>query len=508
MRVTLKAEICLGIMICMLSVCGLAVAEAEKAVDRQDKPNIVLIYGDDVGAMDIGFSGGRACPTPNLDKFAAQGIIFTDSYSMTATCAPSRMSLLSGQYPTSFGRYTVHGQAAPGDPRYMRLIPPSKESRDFSKFPTFADALKTAGYRTAVMGKWHLKGKGCDPTEMGFDVDVGSADGAGNSGQRDGYHSPYDYPPGIKQDKSGEYLTNRLTDEAIKFITDNRERPFMLYLPYYTIHTPYEAREDLLAKAKALNQERGKDYGYSPENISMVMALDENAGRLINKIDELGLGENTLIIFSGDNGTYGDNPEKTEPLRNSKSSFFEGGVRVPMCVRWTGHIKSGQVDKTPVAQIDYFPTFLALSGAKAPAKSNLDGVNLLPLMLGQEKLPERSIFWHFPLYHGGNGGASAKNTGDNQLYGTIPGSSIRRGKWKLMEFFGTGNIELYNLEDDIGETRNLAKENPEVVSGLLAELHNWQKETDAPIATEKNPEFDAAALQAAIDAPQKKKKRK
>ncbi len=470
------------------------------------KPNIVLIYGDDVGAMDVGFSGGRACPTPNLDKLAGQGIVFTDAYSMTATCAPSRMSLVTGQYPTRFGRFTVHGNRTPGDPAHMRLIPPPRNSLFSEDFPTFADALKTVGYTTAVMGKWHMSK--CDPENMGFDVNIGGS-GIGNPGVagHKGYHSPYDFQPGLKQDKPGEYLTDRLTDEAIKFVAANRERPFLLYLSYYTIHTPLQPREDLLAKAKTLVKERGMDYGYSPEMIGMIMALDENVGRLVDKIDELGLDENTLIIFTGDNGSYSTNSVKTEPLRNAKSSFYEGGIRVPMCTRWTGHINFGQIDKTPVAQIDYFPTFLALSGAKAPAASKLDGVNLLPLMLGQEKLPDRPIYWHFPVYKGGIALGTAKNTGDNPLYATIPGSSIRRGKWKLMEFFGTGNIELYNLEADIGEKRNLAKENPEIASKLLAELHAWQKATNAPIATEKNPKFDAAALQAAIDAAKKKRKK-
>ena len=380
----------------------------------------------------------------------------------------------------------------------MRLIPPPRKQTFSEDFPTFADALGIVGYTTAIMGKWHISG--CKPENMGFEVNIGGS-GIGNPGIGDrGYHSPYDFPPGLRQEQPGEYLTDRLTEEAIEFIAANRSQPFLLYLPYYTIHTPLQPREDLLVKAKALNKKRGMDYGYSPEMLAMIMALDENVGRLVDEIDKLGLGENTLIVFSGDNGSYCTNAEKNTPLRNAKSSFYEGGVRVPMCVRWTERIKPGQIDKTPVAQIDYFPTFLAVSGAKAPAASKLDGANLLPLMLGQEKLPDRPIYWHFPIYKGWPAGVKGQNTADNLMYAVTPGSSIRRGKWKLMEFFGTGTIELYNLEADISEKRNLAKENPEIVARLLAELRAWQDATKAPIATEKNPAFDAAALQAAIAA--------
>jgi len=487
--------VCLGVV--AAAVPGFLKGTARGDNTSAGKPNIVLIYGDDVGAMDIGFSGGRACPTPNLDKLAGQGIIFTDAYSMAATCTPSRMSLITGQYPTRFGRFTVHGKIDPGDPAHMRLVPSPKQNRFSEDFPTFAGALKTVNYTTAIMGKWHISQ--CKPENMGFDINIGGS-GIGNPGIGDrGYHSPYDFPPDLKQDQPGEYLTDRLTDEAIKFIVANRVRSFLLYLPYYTIHTPLQPREDLLAKAKALIKERGNDFGYTPEMIGMVMALDENVGRLVDKIDDLGLGENTLIIFTGDNGSYCTNAEKNAPLRNCKSSFYEGGVRVPMCARLTGRIKPGQISKTPVAQIDYFPTFLAVSGAKAPAETKLDGVNLLPIMFEQKKVSERSLFWHFLIYKGWKPGVKGQNTNDNLMYAVTPGSSIRRGKWKLMEFFNTSNIELYDLETDISEKQNLAKENPEIASRLLAELHAWQKATNAPIVTEKNPKFDAAALQAAID---------
>ncbi len=427
------------------------------------RSNIVFIFIDDLGYKDLGCYGSRYYETPHIDKLAGQGMRFTSAYSNAPNCAPTRACLISGQYTPRHGVYTVNSPER-GKARLRKLIPIKNKTNLDSKVVTIAQALKAAGYRTACIGKWHLGDKPpYRPEDRGFDVVFRRT--------RRSHFMP-----------DGRYLTDVLTDESLKFMEQNRDKPFFLYLSHHTVHTPIQAKEELIEKYKQKKPVGGHN---NPAYAAMIESMDQSVGAVCAKLDELKLSDNTIVFFFSDNGGYA-NATSMVPLRGSKGMLYEGGIRVPMIARWPGRIKPGISCDVPVIGIDFYPTFLEIAGATKPAGYVLDGVSLVPLLTRRENLKRKAIFWHFPAY--------LEPYNDSQWpWRTTPASAIRHGDWKLIEFFEDGNIELYNLKNDISETKNLVKTNPEKTKELHMMLVEWRKSINAPVPTEKNPRYDPAA---------------
>jgi arylsulfatase A-like enzyme len=441
-------------------------------------PNILFIYIDDLGWKDVGFMGTDFYETPNLDKLAAGGMIFSDAYAGAANCAPSRACLLSGQYSPRHEIYNV-GTEARGNPKYRHLkhIPGTSTLRPEIK--TWAQCAKDAGYATATMGKWHLSD---DPLPYGFDINIGGTHGGGPP---KGYFPPHGKAPGLAVAPKGEYLTDRLSDEGVKFITANKDNPWLLYLTHFAVHTPLEAKKDDVAYFS--KKTPGKLHNHAVM-AGMIKSVDDGIGKLVAALDELGIRKNTAIIFYSDNGGYGP-ATSMAPLKGYKGTYYEGGIRVPFCVNWPKVVEPGGKCAEPITAVDLLPTFCEMTGAPLPDKQPVDGKSLVPLFKG-ESLGQRAIFWHFPAYLQNYARFDQQR---DPLFRSRPCSVIRDGDWKLHEYFEDGGLELYNLADDIGETKNLAESNPEKTRELHEKLKEWRTATKAPIPTEKNPEFDAEA---------------
>jgi len=434
----------------------------QKSNKNTKKPNIIFILIDDMGYKDLGCYGSKYYETPNIDKLASQGMLFTDAYTCGPNCAPTRASLMSGQYTPRHGVLTVNNSAR--NPAHLRKLIPIPSIRTLDpKIVTIAEAIKPAGYINACIGKWHL---GNDPQfgpqGQGFDVNAG----AYQAGMPRSYFSPY-HNPKLKDGPKGEYLTDRLTDEALKFIEANKNKPFFLYLPHYAVHTPLEAKKKKIEKYKA---KQGSNGQKNPTYAAMIESLDEGIGRILSRLDELGLKENTLLIVSSDNGGVGGYRElgikgrqitSNAPLRGGKGMLYEGGIRVPMIVRWPGTVKPGTRCKTPVISVDFYPILLEITGTQTPSGQILDGRSIVPLLKQTNGLNRQAVFWHFPAYLQGKG----------ETWRTTPVGVVRKGDWKLLEFFEDDRLELYNLRDDISEKHNLAKQKPQIT----AELHNLLK---------------------------------
>ncbi len=442
-------------------------------------PNIVLIVADDLGWRDVGFMGSSYYETPSMDQLASEGMVFGQAYASAANCAPSRASLMSGQYSTAHGIYTV-GSSERGDSRFRRIIPSENITTLRSDFRTLAEALKDAGYITASIGKWHL---GEDPRYQGFDVNVGGS----HRGHPGSYFAPYRGP--VLEAPAGEYLTDRLTEEALGFIRQYRRQPFFLYLPYYAVHTPIQAKDSLEQKY------REKDSHSCQDNAAyagMVDNLDRCMGLLLEELDQLGLRENTLVIFTSDNGGIRD-ISCQDPLRAGKGSYYEGGIRVPLVFSWPGKIAAGTRKEDPVINLDFYPTLMELTEQNADPE--LDGLSLWPLLSGKGKFPQRSLFFHFPVYL--QAYRPGYDDGRDPLFRTRPGSVIRKGEWKLHHYYEDGETELYKLDNDPGERNNLVNEFPEKREELLDLLKKWLKGEQASIEFTSNPEFDESFLKEA-----------
>jgi len=442
------------------------------------KPNFVFIFIDDMGWKDLGFMGSRYYETPNIDKLAGEGVVFTNAYSNAPNCAPTRACLMSGQYTPRHGIYTV-GTSERGQSKLRKLIPtPNKMNLD-SKVVTIPDALRQGGYTSACIGKWHLGSKSpYRPVDRGFDV-------------------AFERNHGGHFSKEGDYLTDRLTDEAIKFIDANKDGPFFLYLPHHAVHTPIQAKERLIEKYK---KKEPTDAHNNPTYAAMIESVDQSVGRIMAKLDEPALRNNTVVFFFSDNGGYA-NATSMVPLRGSKGMLYEGGIRVPMIVRWPGVTRSGGVCEEPVIGIDFYPTMLEMAGVRQPSGHILDGLSIVPLLRGKGTLNRKAIFWHFPAYLEGY-------NEEQWPWRTTPTGAIRQGDFKLIEYFEDGKIELYNLKDDLGEKKDLAGTMPDKAEELHRMLIEWRKSVDAPVPAEKNPQYDPAAMAAGRPAAKAAKKRK
>jgi len=432
------------------------------------KLNVVVIMADDLGWADLGCYGSKYHRTPNLDRFAEGAVRFTHGYAAAPVCSPTRAALLTGKHPARLNITDwLPGRPYSAD---QRLIAPVLADRLPAEEKTIAQILKADGYVTGLFGKWHLGGNGAEPDKYGFDVNVGGD----HTGTAVSYFAPYQdkngrFMPGLEKAPEGEYLTDRLTIEAEKFIESNRDKPFFLYMPHYTVHLPLKAKPELIAKYKPGNVGAQGNPIYA----AMLESLDESVGRILKKLDDLKLADHTLVIFTSDNGgvsalTQGMPPTSNLPLREGKGFLYEGGLRVPLIVRLPGVTKAGAANAEPVCLIDLLPTILAACGIKN--EEPRDGISLLPMLKG-EPLTRDFLAWHYPHYHNG-----------------MPGAAIRSGDWKLIEYYENGRKELFDLKKSPNESQNLAESQPEMVKMLSNKLEAWRKQVGAK-AMMPNPDY-------------------
>jgi arylsulfatase A-like enzyme len=469
----------------------LSISLVSNAALAAKKPNILFIFLDDYGWKDTGYMGSDFYETPNIDKLAAEGMIFTDAYSCAANCAPARACLLSGQYTPRHQIFNV-GTNPRGKAEHRRLEHIAGTATLDPAIRTWAHCLQDAGYRTATMGKWHLSQ---DPLPYGFDVNVG---GTHSGGPPRGYYPPHGNAPGLQDVPKDEYLTTTVCNRAVDFIRENKDRNWALYLTLFAVHTPLNANRDLIAKYEA--KQPGKLHDHIPM-ATMIQSVDDGVGRIRRAIDELGLGEDTVVIFFSDNGGYGPATDMA-PLKGYKGTYYEGGIREPFFVKWPGVVKAGAKSKEPIIGVDLYPTLCEIAGAQLPDQP-LDGQSLVPLLNGKKKtFGDRALFWHFPAY------LQSYQVIDEQrdpLFRSRPCGIIRVGDWKLHQYFEDGGLELYNLRNDIGEKRNVAQKNTKKTAELLAQMKKWRSQVNAPVPTAKNPKFNAEAEAAAIKAVQGRK---
>ena len=484
------------------------------------RPNFVFFLLDDMGWKDLGCFGSPFYETPNIDRLAAQGMRFTNAYAACPVCSPTRASIMTGKYPARL-RLTNYIPGA----RSGKLL--SAEYFHYMRLEevTLAEALKEAGYRTCFVGKWHLGDEPYYPQKQGFDVNV--------AGDSSGAPPTYFYPykrgnrsvPGLEEGKPGEYLTDRLTAESLKLIEQSKERPFLLYLSFYAVHVPLEAKKEMVERYQAKARRLGLDddsrvsrassprfEGGMPATrnprfatdedwpktaagdekwrktlktrtvqdhavyAAMIESVDESVGRVMKKLDELGIADNTILFFMSDNGglaTAEGQPTCNLPLRGGKGWLYEGGIREPMIVKWPGAVKPGRVCDEPVISTDFYPTMLEMAGLPLKPEQHVDGESLVPLLKGEGMLPRQAIFWHYPHY-------------SNQ--GGKPGGAVRVGEFKLIESYEDSRVELYNLRADLGEQHDLAVEMPNRAAELRRILHEWRDEVGA-VMPEPNPDW-------------------
>jgi len=438
-------------------------------------PNIVYILADDLGWTDLGCQGTQYYQTPNIDRLAAQGMRMLRYYN-SQNCAPTRAVLMSGQYAPRTGMYSV-GSLERGQAADRRMNVPANETKlPLDKF-ILPQALKAAGYATGMFGKWHLGNAGeHHPGRRGFDEAIVS----------DGRHFDFTTIPQVPYPK-GQYLADFLTDRAVDFIGRQKGRPFFLYLPHFAVHTPIHGKPDYVA---AWEKKPARGTHWHATYAAMIQSVDESVGRIMAKLEELKLAENTIVIFSSDNGGLGgyyrtEPPSEKKgytdnaPLRGGKGTLYEGGIRVPFIVRWPVAVRAGSTSNVPVAHVDIYPTLLNLAGGTPRAGYTLDGVSFASVLRNPgSKLSREAIYWHFPGYLESYVHASG--------WRTSPVGAIHAGDFKLLEFFESGAVELYNLRDDIGETRNLANQSPAKAQELRSKLAAWRTQIGATMPTMKS----------------------
>lgn len=456
----------------LLSVSLVILLSFLSQASNPEKPNIVFLLADDLGWTGTASFGSDFYETPNLDQLASEGTSFTNAYAACTVCSPTRASILTGMYPAKL-RLTdfIAGQNRP----YARMQIPEWTKGLKPELTTMAEAMKGGGYRTIHIGKWHLgfpHQNEQGPLTHGFDVSHEKPEGTR------GYFISNDTARSLKL--KSNYSTDYLTDKAVEEIEQTKDAPFFMYFAYHTPHTPIQGREDLVEYFKSKVDPEA--IHNNPTYAAMVMSLDMSVGRIVESLEKKGLRENTIIIFTSDNGgltqRYGKRDFFTEniPLRRGKGSAYEGGVRVPAIVSWPGVIGEGTRCHTPIMSIDYYPTLLDATGIDGIASHNkdLDGRSLLKVFNEPKQKIRRKLFWHYPHYHAGGDG---------------PYSAVRFGKWRLIEFHETGNVELYDLSKDIGETYDRSNFNLKTRDQLKAALKKWRNSIGAQMPN-KNPDFD------------------
>ncbi|MCX6848721.1 MAG: sulfatase [Verrucomicrobia bacterium] len=435
-------------------------------------PNIIVMLIDDMGWTDLGCYGSKYYETPHIDQLAKDGMRFTQAYSACTVCSPTRAAMLTGKSPA---RLHITDWIAGHVPSNGRLLIPNWTMKLPLEEETIAERLKTKGYATASIGKWHLGEEESYPTKHGFDVNIGGM----HIGSPPSYFSPYKIatlPDGPKD----EFLSDRLTDEAVKFIDKNKEKPFFVYLPHYGVHTPIMGKPEVISKYQAKKAAGGHS---NPVYAALVESIDDSVGKLRAKLNELKLAENTIFIFTSDNGGlsgtvnangWSRGPTDNSPARLGKGSAYEGGVHIPLIVSWPGLVKPGSTCDVPVITYDHVPTLLAATQTALKKDQVVDGESLLPLLGGTDTLAREAIYWHYPHYHPGS---------------ATPYSAIREGDWKLIYFHEDSHVELYNLKLDAGEVDNRAPFDSVRALQLRDKLMAWLKDTGAQIP-ERNLKYD------------------
>ncbi|MGY8749086.1 MAG: sulfatase [Pirellulales bacterium] len=448
----------------------------EGAQDK--KPNVVFILADDLGWRDLSNEGSTFYESPHIDRIANEGMKFTRGYATCQVCSPSRASIMTGKYPARLNITDWIG-AAEGTQwkRNTKLLPATYNHELPANDETLAEAFQASGYRTFFAGKWHLGGEGSLPTDHGFEFNIGGHHRGSPPG---GYFSPYSNPQ-MESGAKGELLPLRLGRETVKFIEQHQNEPFFAYLSFYSVHGPIQTTEKLWKKYrdKAVQQDQAHESRFlidrttpvrqvqdNPLYAGMVESMDDAVGMVLSTLDRLNLADRTIVVFTSDNGgvSAGDGKATSNlPLRGGKGRQWEGGIREPFYIKWPGSKATGQLCDTPVIGTDLYPTLLELAGLPARPNQHVDGISLVPLLSG-DSVPARPLFWHYPHY--GNQGGE-------------PSSIITRGKWKLIHYLEDQRYELYDIQEDVSETNNVADQHPEIQESLSRELKSWIAEVDA-----------------------------
>lgn len=439
----------------------------------QQRPNFLFILVDDMGWADLEGYGSDLHRTPRIDALADTGMRFTNAYSASPVCSPTRASIMTGKHPAKL-HMTVWREAARRPPLNRPLVPPITEDSLPHDEVTIAEVLHDAGYMTAHVGKWHLGTAEYYPQTQGFDYNVGGT----LWGAPQTFFYPYSgsqtfsglrYVPHLGGGQEGEYLTDRLTSEAIRILRNERDKPFFMHLAFHTVHTPIEGKPAVVDSYRKVIRETMRHR--NPHYAAMVQSLDENVGRVLDTLDDLGVADNTVIILTSDNGGYvnkfdGMQVTDNSPLRSGKGSLYEGGIRVPAIIRWPAVTQPGTESDTPISSIDYYRTILSMAGLPGDREHNrtVDGIDLTPLLRDPDHKPDRAaLYFHYPHYYAT----------------TTPVSALRVGHWKLLRYYEDSRIELYNLAEDLGEQRNLAGEEQEIASALAERLEAWWEQMGA-----------------------------
>ena len=452
---------------------------------RGARPNFLFILMDDMGWMDTGVYGSEFYETPHIDRLAAMGMRFSDAYAANPLCSPTRASIMTGKYPgrlkltaptghlpTDLDEPSIPEEASP---QQRFLMPNSRTQLPLDEY-TLAEALRDVGYHTGFIGKWHLGQEPFWPDKQGFDVNIA---GGPNPGPPS-YFSPYGLP-NIEDGPEGEYLTDRLTDETIRYIEKHQDQPFFLCLWHFAVHSPWNAKQEDMERFYGKVDPRGEQH--NPLIAGMHYNVDQNIGRILDTLDDLGIADNTVIVFTSDNGQLrtvpgepgaprrntplrgGDHVTSNAPLRGGKAQIWEGGTRIPLIVAWPGHIEAGSLSDTVVSSVDFYPTLLELAGAAPKPDQIIDGESILPVLSQTGELEREAIFCHFP---------------HTPLAAKGPSAYVRKGDWKLIRFFELSD-ELYNLRDDIGETTDVAAAHPDVLADMQRLMDRFLEDTGSLI---------------------------
>jgi arylsulfatase A len=453
-------------------LCHEMLSYASPTTDHSERPNIVFLLADDLGWSDTAVYGGDLVNTPNLTRLAKSGVRFTNAYSAAPVCSPSRASLLTGKYPARLHMTTWY-EASQAPPTNKKLIPPTTVGDLPLSETTIAEVLQSNGYLTAHIGKWHLGSAGYYPENQGFDIDIGATFWGAPSTHFYPYKGTYwdgepRYVPHLEWGKPGEYLADRLTSEALNVMTKAKDRPFFLDLWFHSVHIPIEAPPNLVAAYK--HQIRPGLHHTNATYAAMVENLDENVGRVLDHIEKLGIADKTIVVFGSDNGGYigkseGEKVTDNYPLRSGKGALYEGGIRVPLIVRWPGNSARNVTCNEPVITNDFYPTVLEMTGLIDKNRyEQKDGRSLAPLLRNPKlELDRKNLYFHYPHYY----------------ETTTPVSAVRNGKWKLLEYLEDGHCELYDLEKDLSEKHDLSSIYPQKVIELRNQLHLWRESVNA-----------------------------